>query len=128
MLLPLHHPQLLVRQNHLRVRRFRSEWHSCGSRVRRLSANDGYSLLSLSTAASAVSPYGGDYLNSLLFDKLSSQKIQVTPHCFLKKQIVEGVVANIQRIDFPNTRASFLKYAIMVPFLACLNRRTLFAT
>lgn len=37
-------------------------------------------------------------------------------------------MANIQRIDFPNTRASFLKYAIMVLFLACLNRRTLFAT
>ena len=128
MLSHLHHPQLLVRQNHLHVGRFRSEWNSRGSRVRRLSADDGYSLLSLSTAASAVSPYGGDYLNSLLFDKLSSQKIQVTPHCFLKKQIVEGVVANIQRIDFPNTRASFLKYAIMVLFLACLNRRTLFAT
>ncbi|KAK8825873.1 hypothetical protein WA577_001042 [Blastocystis sp. JDR] len=79
------------------------------SGIRVVPVYDGYPLMT----ASAVSPYGGDYLNSLLFDKLSSQKIQVTPHCFLKKQIVEGVVANIQRIDFPNTRASFLKYAIM---------------
>ena len=51
-------------------------------------------------------------MTSLLADKLNSQKIQVTPHCFLKKQVVEGVVANIQKIDFPNTKASFLKYAI----------------
>lgn len=55
-------------------------------------------------------------MTSLLADKLNSQKIQVTPHCFLKKQVVEGVVANIQKIDFPNTKASFLKYAINVSF------------
>lgn len=64
--------------------------------------------------ASIVSPYGGDYMNSLLSDKLQSQKIQVTPHCFLKKQVVEGVVANIQKMEYPNTRASFWKYARMV--------------
>lgn len=61
-----------------------------------------------------MSPYGGDYLTSLLADKLSSQKIQVTPHAFIKKQIVEGVVANIQKIEYPNTKASYLKYAINV--------------
>lgn len=53
-------------------------------------------------------------MNSLLSDKLQSQKIQVTPHCFLKKQVVEGVVANIQKMEYPNTRASFWKYARMV--------------
>ena len=98
-------------------RRFRSERHLRCSRLRRLFSHDLYAHCLFFIVASAVSPYGGDYLNSLLFDKLSSQKIQVTPHCFLKKQIVEGVVANIQRIDYPNTRASFLKYAIMVLFL-----------
>lgn len=67
-----------------------------------------------------VSPYGGDYLNSLLNDKLGSQKIQVTPHCLLKKQVVEGVVANIQKMDYPKTRASFLKYAIMVIEIAII--------
>ena len=80
------------------------------SGIRVVPVYDGYSLMTSST----VSPYGGDYLNTLLSDKLSSQKIQVTAHCFLKKQVVEGVVANIQKIDFPNTRASFVKYSRMV--------------
>lgn len=61
-----------------------------------------------------VSAYGGDYLTSLLRSKLSSQKINITPNCFLKKQVVEGVVANIQKIEYPNTRVSFLNYAINV--------------
>lgn len=78
------------------------------SGIRVIPVYDGYSLMT----SSAVSSFGGDYMTSLLADKLNSQKIQVTPHCFLKKQVVEGVVANIQKIDFPNTKASFLKYAI----------------
>ena len=78
------------------------------SGIRVIPVYDGYSLMT----SSAVSPYGGDYLTSLLADKLSSQKIQVTPHAFIKKQIVEGVVANIQKIEYPNTKASYLKYAI----------------
>lgn len=45
-----------VGQNHLHVGRFRSEWNSRGSRVRRLSADDGYSLLSLSTAPAQFRP------------------------------------------------------------------------
>lgn len=80
------------------------------------------------TVASAVSPYGGDYLTSLLADKLSSQKIQVTPHAFIKKQIVEGVVANIQKIEYPNTKASYLKYAINVDVPLCLPISPFFAT
>ena len=64
-------------------------------------------------------------MTSLLADKLNSQKIQVTPHCFLKKQVVEGVVANIQKIDFPNTKASFLKYAINVLIDCRSDHRTL---
>ena len=61
-----------------------------------------------------MSAYGGDYLNNLLRAKLTSQKINITPNCFLKKQVVENVVANIQKIEYPNTRASFLNYAINV--------------
>ena len=46
-----------------------------------------------------MSPYGGNYLNQLLSEKLKSKEIQVTAPCFIKKQTVEGVVANIQKIQ-----------------------------
>ena len=95
-------------------RRLRCEWYPRHSRLRRLLPHDMSARSPSSSVASAVSPYGGDYLTSLLADKLSSQKIQVTPHAFIKKQIVEGVVANIQKIEYPNTKASYLKYAINV--------------
>lgn len=65
-------------------------------------------------------------MTSLLANKLNSQKIQVTPHCFLKKQVVEGVVANIQKIEFPNTKASFLKYAINVSLFCSSDPRILY--
>ena len=61
-----------------------------------------------------VSPYGGNYLNQLLSENLKSKEIQVTAPCFIKKQTVEGVVANIQKIQFPNTRPSFVAYSQMV--------------
>lgn len=63
-----------------------------------------------------MSPYGGNYLNQLLSEKLKSKEIQVTAPCFIKKQTVEGVVANIQKIQFPNTRPSFVTYSQMVGF------------
>lgn len=97
------------------------------SGIRIVPVYDGYSMMSclfwltVSCVASVVSPYGGDYMNSLLNDKLISLKIQVTPHCFLKKQVVGGVVADIKKIDYPNTRASFIRYAVMVVFTTCCN-------
>lgn len=65
-------------------------------------------------------------MNLLLNDKLNSQKVQVIPNCFLKKQVVEGVVANIQKIDYPLTLPSFRRYAIMVYFLVFFSNRILF--
>ena len=77
--------------------------------------------------ASLVSPYGGNYLNQLLSDNLKSKEIQVTAPCFIKKQTVEGVVANIQKIQFPNTRPSFVAYSQMVWNERDMRSRILFA-
>ena len=79
------------------------------SGIRVVPVFDGYSLM----MSSVVSPYGGNYLNQLLSEKLKSKEIQVTAPCFIKKQTVEGVVANIQKIQFPNTRPSFVTYSQM---------------
>ena len=90
------------------------------SGVRIVPVYDGFSLMNcyffllISSIASFVSPYGGDYMNQLLHEKLQSQKIQVIPHCFLKKHIFDGIVTNIQKVECPNIKASFVKYAIMV--------------